>query len=260
MVEVGQEKRVQMGRGARCASILAILALCVFLVGPAAAADPTFVPAPGSPFPVGTNPHSLAAADFNRDGKLDLAVAEEGPDTVSILLGNGAGGFTLHTSVPVGTDPLSVAAGHLNGDGKIDLAVANAGSDNVSILLGNGSGGFTPAGLLPAGDGSWWVTISDLDRDGDADLTVSNVLADSVSVFLGNGSGAFTPVAPVPVGSFPYANAVADVNGDGVPGPRRRKPVRRNRLGPPWQRRGRVRSGPGLTDRRWIRAVVGRPS
>ena len=72
-----------------------------------------------------TNPFSVAVGDFNGDGKQDLAVANDGSDNVSILLGDGAGNFSAPTNFAVGDGPVSVAVGDFNGDGKQDLAVAN---------------------------------------------------------------------------------------------------------------------------------------
>jgi hypothetical protein len=77
----------------------------------------------------------VAVGDFNGDGKLDLAVANENSHNVSVLLGNGSGGFGPATNFAAGA-PFSVAVGDFNGDGKLDLAIANAGSNNVSVLLG----------------------------------------------------------------------------------------------------------------------------
>src|ERR1035438_7034619 len=114
-----------------------------------------FLAAPGALFPagyvnfnvpkayaVGSQPNSAAVGDFNGDGKLDLAVANGGDNTVSILRGNGNGVFRNAVSYPAGQAPSSVAVGDFNGDGKLDLAVTNSYyntvSTTVSILLGNG--------------------------------------------------------------------------------------------------------------------------
>jgi Bacterial Ig-like domain (group 3)/FG-GAP-like repeat/FG-GAP repeat len=88
-------------------------------------------------YPVGTNPTSAAVADFNGDGKPDLAVSNGGSGNLSLMLGNGDGSFQAAVNYVTGTGPKSVAAGDFNGDGRTDLAVANEGSNNVSILLGN---------------------------------------------------------------------------------------------------------------------------
>ena len=86
-------------------------------------------------FAAGTAPSSVAIGDLNGDGKPDLAVANPGSGSVSVLLGDGAGSFAAATNFATGSAPRAVAVGDLNGDAKPDLAVANLDSDNVSVLL-----------------------------------------------------------------------------------------------------------------------------
>src|SRR6185437_9787817 len=94
-------------------------------------------------YPTGTAPWSVVAADLNGDGKPDLAVADEGSNTVSVLLNNGNGTFAAKVDYPTGFSPSSVAEADLNGDGEPDLVVANAGANSsVSVLLNNGNGTF----------------------------------------------------------------------------------------------------------------------
>jgi hypothetical protein len=182
-----------------------------------------FAPAAGSPVGVGFGPAGLAVGDFNRDGQTDLAVANIGDDDVTVLLGNGSGGFTQAAGSPVsvGNGPVGLAMGDFNLDGKLDLAAANSFSANVTILLGNGSGGFTQAAGSPlsAGTAPYSVAVSDFNLDGKPDLAAANLLSDNVTILLGNGSGAFTQPAgsPIGVGDFPTALAGGDFNLDGKP-------------------------------------------
>jgi hypothetical protein len=180
-----------------------------------------FTQAAGSPIPVEAGPYSIAAGDVNADGKLDLAVANNGSNNVTIVLGNGSGGFTQVAGSPVavGANPESVALADVSGDGKLDLAVANAGSNNVTILLGSGTGGFSQAAGSPlaAGTNPEFVSVADLNGDGTVDLAVANGGSNSITIMLGTGSGVFSEAAgsPVAVGSNPVPVGVGDWNGDG---------------------------------------------
>ncbi len=113
--------------------------------------DGTFSLAQNPTFATGSNPWAIVAADFNADGKLDLAVANQDDSTLTILLGNGDGTFTAATGSPVavGGGPYALATADLNSDGKLDLVVANQDDSTLTILLGNGDGTFTPAAGSP---------------------------------------------------------------------------------------------------------------
>jgi FG-GAP-like repeat/FG-GAP repeat len=170
---------------------------------------------------VGISPFSVFAGDFNGDGKLDLAVTNEGSNTVSILLGDGTGSFTLASSPSTGRLPLGVAAGDFNADGKPDLAVSNyCGSancivDSVSILLGDGTGNFTLASSPATGIQGYSIAVGDFNGDGKLDLAVTNYGSNTVSILLGDGTGNFTPISSPATGTNPYSVAVGDFNGDG---------------------------------------------
>src|SRR5439155_1243222 len=131
---------------------------------------------------------SLAVADFNGDGKLDLAAIDAGSNTVSVLLGNGDDTFQPALTFTVGTDPRSVAVGDFDGDGKLDLVVADYGSNDVSVLLGAGNGTFQAALAFGAGSRPASMAVGDFNGDGKPDLAVSNTMcwSCSLSVLINN--------------------------------------------------------------------------
>jgi VCBS repeat-containing protein len=165
-------------------------------------------------FPTGTDSRSVAIADLNGDGKLDLAVANRGSANVSVLLGTGNGSFGAATNLGVGTNPNAVAIADLNSDGKLDLAVANSGSSNVSVLLGNGDGSFAAATNFGTSNGPASVAIADLNGDGKLDLATASSGANAASVLLGNGDGTFGTATNFGVGIVPQSVAIGDLNGD----------------------------------------------
>lgn len=165
----------------------------------------------------------IVSADFNGDGKLDIA--EAGPSGLAILLGNGNG--TFQTAAFPSTTSLygGLFAADLNGDGKIDL-IGN--SDGIQVFLGNGNGTFEaltpfgcsqPCSFVPA-----VVSLADVNTDGKVDAIASVVYGSSKSnkIVLGNGDGTFDPSEILlPYGYPPHTEApvfqATDMNGDGKP-------------------------------------------
>ena len=176
--------------------------------------------AAASPVAVGDAPRAVATGDFNRDGRVDLAVANAGAGNVSIRLGSGGGGFTAAADVPVGAAPAAIAIADFDRDGKLDMVVANSGAGNVSVFLGNGNGTFTAASTPTVTVGATPVAAvaGDWDGDGKPDVAVVNQGSGSgsVSILLGNGDGTFTGPSDVTVGSSPSAVVAGDFNGDGI--------------------------------------------
>src|SRR5579883_2935705 len=146
----------------------------------------------------GDSPWYVASADFNGDGKADVAVANQTSNTVSVLLGNGDATLQTAATYPVGAGPNVVAVGDFNGDGKPDLAVASAGcapckpgvlGGGTWVLMNNGDGTFRAAvNVIPSGTGT--VAVADFNGDGKQDLLVAGFGSGSAQLLLGNGDGA----------------------------------------------------------------------
>src|SRR5438552_9521026 len=138
------------------------------------AATPSF--AAKQDFATGSIPRSVTVGDLNGDGGLDLAVANQTSNTVSVLLntttpGSATPSFTAKQDFATGTNPLSVTVGDLNGDGKLDLAIANNNSSTASVLLNTTApGAATPSFAakqdFATGASPHSVTVGDLNRDG----------------------------------------------------------------------------------------------
>jgi hypothetical protein len=166
------------------------------------------------------------AADFNGDGKLDLAGA--GGTAVKVQLGQGDGTFAAAVSFPVPGSSQSLAAGDFNGDGRIDLAVTiNDPAIGLALLLGNGDGTFqAPVAFAnTAGFDAPTIVAVDLDNDGRLDVVIGHQIAcftapcrvaTVLTVLLGNGDGTFQPARLVDIGTETAMLAVGDFNRDGI--------------------------------------------
>ena len=185
---------------------------------------PTFSPAVN--LNVSTLPSAVLVADFNGDGKADLAIAEKGANTLSILLGNGDGTFAAPLIALTGGDtPLGLAVGDFNEDGHLDLAVANGGihgggkldnPGNVGILLGNGNGTFQPVTNFLGGDKPVSIAVGDFNHDGHLDLAVANgigsIPSNDITIFWGTGKGTFGTGTDLTTNGNPSQVVTADFN------------------------------------------------
>src|SRR5437870_4295723 len=173
--------------------------------------------------PVGTHPDIVSIADVNKDGNIDILVANGGSGNVSVYLGDGKGGFSQTNGSPfsAGQNPTDVATGDFNGDGSLDLAIANHGVKLVTVLLGNGKGQFSFAPGSPFNVESnphpHGIAVADFNGDKKADIAIDSWSENKVLVIFGNGDGTFqTPGTKFDVGKMPYQRLrAADVNEDG---------------------------------------------
>ena len=175
----------------------------------------------------GTHPKGIVVADFDGDGKLDLAVANSDQNGIAVFLNRGSGIFATPMTAPIittvnldsslGLNVGSLAVGDFNEDGKPDLVVGTiAGSQASIVLLGNGDGTFRQQPPIPNSFGFLRAKVADLNGDGHQDLVFA--MNGSLGVSLGNGDGTFGAMTVLPSGSFPglyLGLAVADFNGDG---------------------------------------------
>jgi hypothetical protein len=176
-------------------------------------------------FATGPGPFATLG-DMNNDGNLDVVAVSDNSSKVSVLLGNGAGGFGAKSDFTVGTTPFTLAVGDVNADGKLDIVSANYGSNNASVLINNFTNAATPSFAtkqdFATGTHPYSVALADVSNDGILDMIVSNygladTTADDVTVRLGTGTGTiFAPTTGTyGTGNKPTIVTVGDVNNDG---------------------------------------------
>jgi hypothetical protein len=207
----------------------------VFLGGVDTNGNSTFTQVTGSPFALPTSvsgPVAMTVADFNTDGKPDLAIVNQttlanpsvAQGNVVVLQGKGDGTFTEFSGSPitVGTLPVAVASGDLDGNASADLAIVNKTDNSVTVLLNNGDGIFLagPNSPLSTAVNPTGIALADFNQDGHADIAVTGGDTNTFRVFFGVAAGlltlGFEPPAG-PSGSTPTAIIAAQLVSGGFP-------------------------------------------
>ena len=182
-----------------------------------------FREAVGSPFAAGHLPNDIASADMNGDGNLDLVIADHQSPFITILLGDGKGGFRPAPGSPVDVHshphPHGVVAADFNRDGHPDVVTDSWGTNQIELLLGDGGGGMqTPGKYFATGRRPYErLRTADFNQDGIPDIVTTNLDDGTVSILLGDGKGGFRNASgsPVSAGAKPWQVAIYDVDGDG---------------------------------------------
>ncbi|MFN0159436.1 MAG: FG-GAP-like repeat-containing protein [Bacteroidota bacterium] len=166
--------------------------------------------------PNGSVPSPNDGTDLNNDGKIDLVVGNAGNDQVTLMYGDGAGGFDSLISRESGDGPRAVTMLDLDGDGDMDIVTANRTQGNATIFKNNGDGSFAPSTNFDAGgSGETAAAAADANNDGIMDVFIGSYNSQEMALFLGDGNGGLTFSSEVAVGGNPWMIAVGDMNGDG---------------------------------------------
>jgi uncharacterized protein (TIGR03437 family) len=194
-----------------------VLCVAVMLAGRASAQAVSF--SQPQLYPTGLGPEQVAVADFNLDGKPDVAVLNPaGMGSVSILLGKGDGTFSAPVNTPLGTSPKAILVADFNGDGRPDVFTdsydGNTGSWSLWVLPGRGDGTFGVPLIMPGYGGFNGYVAGDFNGDGAVDVAATNAQTGTVSVFLGNGRGGLASPVQHVAGNGPGSIVLADLNGD----------------------------------------------
>ena len=168
-------------------------------------------------YPARRGATALTAADLDRDGDLDLAVANQWANSISILRNRGGGDFEPAVNYSAGAAPLAIAAGDLDGDQDLDLWVANWGEDTVSLKENTGDAIFNGERSVRwfVGNAPSDVKPFDLDEDGKLDMIVTRWTDDLVSQYHNKGGWTFENWQNIRTGNEPINLTLADLDGDG---------------------------------------------
>jgi len=161
---------------------------------------------------VGSRPVCVRSADLDRDGDVDLMVANSGSGDISVLLNCGGGSFQEQQTYRVGERPISISTADFDGDGDVDIAVLNQRGKSISVLLNDGDGTFPQQQVYDVEDIRSFCT-GDFDGDGDVDLAAAN--GAGIVILENIGNGLFSPGATLEVGPHTFFVGCTDLDGDG---------------------------------------------
>jgi hypothetical protein len=158
-------------------------------------------------FGFASQPLALQVGDFNGDGKPDVlinqdAAADAGDSVVTLLPGNGHGGFGAPITHDTGFSAFGLAVGDFNGDGKLDFATAASPVAGALVSLGNGDGTFATPGIFQSGGADpFGLATADFNGDGLPDLVVANTFSNTIGVLLNTSTSAAAAATTTTLGT-----------------------------------------------------------
>jgi hypothetical protein len=177
-------------------------------------------------YTTGVNPAALTVTDFDKDGRMDMAVVNEGSASVSIFRNTGTSGvlaFASKVDYTTGATPRSIATGDFDADGDMDMVVSNAAAASVSVFKNTSSSGtisFDAKTDFTTGNGPNSVSVNDMDGDGKPDITATSFSTASVGVLKNTGTAGsinFAAKVDYPLVNYPDQHITGDLDGDGKP-------------------------------------------
>jgi hypothetical protein len=171
----------------------------------------TTYPVEGSGFGGFISSQSVAVADIDRDGKLDIVSTGNGK--LDVLMGHGDGTFAVNAGSRGGITSRHLIVADTNHDGKVDVILSNGGATSVSLLPGNGDGTFATRVDYEIGSSPSAIAAADLNNDGNTDIVAINSTG-AVSVLLGDSAGVLGGKVDYPTGPA-ISLSITDVNNDG---------------------------------------------
>lgn len=158
-------------------------------------------------------PTSVAVGDLDGDGVADLVITQKGSGKVTVLLGDGKGGFEPGVEYAAGAAPAHVLLKDLAGHGRLSIVVTDEATGAIDVLRGNGDGTFRKADAYPAIAHPVAIAAGDFSGNERVELAVAS--ATGIALMASDGDGKFWLGSNIPLSHEAVAITAADLKGNG---------------------------------------------